>query len=111
MQHVETRHRSGLETILLIFELTLQQVNRFLLHADKRLVDDHLIKLRLHRGNELIEHVAKREVGAVALKKSAADRRQRRAVKDQLRARNANIVGYITLLRSGDAWRWCWRSQ
>src|SRR5207245_3969048 len=102
---------SGIQSILLIFELSLQQVSRFLRHAADCFVDDHLIKLRLHRRNELIEHVAKREVGAVGLKKSAANRRQRRAVKDQLRARNANIVGYITLLRSGEAWRWCWRSQ
>src|SRR4051812_8002930 len=73
LQNVETRNRSRLEPVLLIFQLAFQQQDGLFLNADERPVQNHLIKLRLRRGDHLIEGVAKSKVGAVALKKRPAN--------------------------------------
>ena len=68
LQDVETRDRAGLEPILLILQLALQQLDRFFLHPDQRAVQENLIELLLHRRDDLIDCIAKSIVAGVALK-------------------------------------------
>src|SRR5215475_12418397 len=92
LEDVETRYRAGLKTILLIFELTFEQADRFLLHNDQLAVQDDLVKLRFHRRDRLIDGVAKREVSRVALEERPAKRAERAVIKNQLFAGDLNIV-------------------
>jgi hypothetical protein len=77
---------------------------RLLLYFDKLSIDHDLIELCLHGREELIQNIAEREVGAVPLKESPADLRESRAIKNQLRSKNANGVGDIARLSSANSW-------
>ena len=95
LKNIEARHRPGLEAILLIFQLTFEQANRFLLHTNERFVQDDLIKLLTHESDDLIDGVAKGEVGAVLLKVRAPDRWKGRAGENQLRGLDAKKIGVV----------------
>src|SRR5437588_6557480 len=95
LKDIETRHGSGLETVLLVFQLTLQKSNRFLLHDDQLAIYYHLVELRLYRGNDLVDAVSQSEVGGVALKERAANRGPGCSVKNQLSAGDLDVVGNI----------------
>src|SRR6202011_68656 len=92
LEDVESRNGPGFETVLLILQLAFQQLDLLLLHADERFVEDNLIVLRLHRGDNLIDDVAEREVGAVALKEGATNRAKSAVVENQLRAGDADRI-------------------
>src|SRR5205807_148510 len=98
LQHVEPGNGSRFKTILLILQLTLQQVHGLFLHFDKFSIDHDLVELRLYSRDERIQNIPKREVGAVSLKKGAANLRESGAVKNQLRPEDANAVRDITPL-------------
>ena len=70
-------------------------MHRLLLNFDELSIDHYLVELRLHGREELVQNIAEREVGAVSLKKRAANRRPGCAVKNQLRSKDGNVVGYI----------------
>src|SRR5439155_3787553 len=57
---------------------------------------------------ELVQRIAKREVGAVPLKKRTPDLIESRAIEDQLPSENGDAVGHITCLASRNAWGWRW---
>src|SRR5207302_4618576 len=96
LENVEPRNGAGFKTILLIFELALQKLNRFLLHHDQFAVHDHLVKLRFYIRNRLIDRVSKREVGRIALEEGPANCAERTVIKNQLRSRHLDVVGDIT---------------
>ena len=73
-----------------------------LLHTNQRLIDYDLVELCFHSRDDLVERIAKREVGAVSLKEGTANRRPRRPVKNQLPSKDADAVGYIAQLSIGD---------
>ena len=62
---MKTWHRPGLETVLLILELILEQPHGFLLHLDQRPGEQHRGKLLPDRRDGLIHCVAQAEVAAV----------------------------------------------
>src|SRR4029077_13022420 len=97
LQHVKPWNCSRFKPVLLVFQLSFQKVHVFLVHADELAVDDDLVELRFHRGDQLIQNIAESEVRAVALKKRAPDLIESCAVKDELRSRNAARVGDIAL--------------
>ena len=112
LQHVEPWNCSCFKAVLLVFQLSFQKVDVFLVHADEIAVDDDLVKLRFHRRDQLVQDIAKREVGAVALKKRAPDLIESCAVKNELRPGNTDRVGDIALFNILDrGWRcssqWC----
>src|SRR5438067_2283905 len=96
LENVEPWNGSGFKTILLIFQLTLQQIYRLLLHYNQLAINDHLIKLRLHRRDDLIDRVSQREVSRIALEESAANRAERTVVKNQLCSGDLDVVRDIT---------------
>src|SRR5205807_6437997 len=96
-------------TILLILQLTLQKMYRLLVYFDEFSIDHDLIELRLHSRDELIQNIPKREIGAISLKKGAANFRESGAVKNQLRPKNANAVRDIARLSICN--RWCRRGS
>ena len=57
------------------------------------MIDDHLIELRFYVRDDLVEHIAKREIRAVTLEKCPANRADRAVVKNHLLAEDANVVG------------------
>src|SRR2546430_7507610 len=83
-------------------------MHRLLLNLDEFSIDHDLVELRLHRGDELVQRIAKREVGAVSLKKRTPDLIESRAIEDQLPSENGDAVGHITCLASRNAWGWRW---
>src|SRR6188472_1775408 len=95
LQHVEPGHCSRFEPVLLIFQLGFQKPDVFLVHADEVAIDDDLVKLSFHDGDQLIQNVAKGEVRAVALKKRPTYLIESCAVKNQLGSGNADRVGDI----------------
>src|SRR5262249_9366752 len=95
LKNIEPRNRPGFETVLLIFELALKKIDGVLLHDDQLAVHDHLVELRLHRCNCLIDYVSKREVSRVPLEKRAANRAERAVVKNKLPAGDLNVVDNI----------------
>src|SRR6188472_509179 len=95
LQHVKAWNCSRFEPVLLIFQLSFQKPNVFLVHANEVTIDDYLVKLSFHNGDQLIQNIAKGEVGAVPLKKSATDLIESCAVKDELRSGNTDRVGDI----------------
>ena len=97
LQHVEPWNCSCFKPVLLVLQLSFQKMYVFLVHADELAIDDDLVKLRFYRRDELIQNVAKREVGAVALKKRAPDLIESCAVKNELRSGNTDRVGDIAL--------------
>src|SRR6476660_102230 len=70
-------------------------MHRLLVHADQLSIHYNLIELRFYSGNELIQYVAEREVGAVTLKERAANLWKGCAVKNQLRSKNADGIGNV----------------
>ena len=83
-----------------------------LVHLHEVAIDDDLVKLGFHSGDQLIQNIAESEVGAVALKKSAPDLIESCAVKNELRPGNTDRVGDIALFDIPDrGWRcssqWC----
>src|SRR5207249_12012006 len=96
LENVEPWNGSGFKTILLIFQLTLQQIYRLLLHYDQLAIDDHLIKLRLHRRDDLIDRVSQREVSRIALEEGAANCAERAVIKNQLCSGDLDVVRDIT---------------
>ena len=67
-------------------------MHRLLVHRDEFSIDHDLVELRFHGRDELVQNISEREVGAVSLKKRAANLRPARAVKNQLRSENADAV-------------------
>src|SRR5207237_10519653 len=92
LENVEPRNGSGFKTILLIFQLTLQQIYRLLLHHDQLAINDHLIKLRLHRRDDLIDRVSQREVSRIALEEGAANCAERAVIKNKLRSCHLAVI-------------------
>jgi hypothetical protein len=70
LQHVEPWNCSCFKAVLLVFQLSFQKVDVFLVHLHEVAIDDDLVKLGFHSGNQLIQNIAESEVGAVALKKT-----------------------------------------
>ena len=89
MKNVEARNRAGFEPILLVAQLALEELNRLLLHANERAVQQNLIELRPHTGDDSVDRVAKPVVGAIALKIGGANLRYDPAAgEDHLRRAN-----------------------
>src|SRR5207302_8768808 len=86
---------SCFETILLVLQLTLQQLYRLLLYLDQLSIDYDLVELRFHGGEELVQNVAECEIGAISLKEGTANGWPTGAVKNQLCSKNADAVGNI----------------
>src|SRR5438034_9990626 len=85
-------------------------MHRLLVYADKLPVNHNLVKLRFYCRDELVQNIAEREVGAVALEKCAANLRESGAVKNQLTSKHADSVGDVALLNNGGRCR-CRRCQ
>src|SRR4029450_3525987 len=98
LQHVEPWNCSRFEPVLLVVQLSFQQTPIFLVHLDEFSLDHDLVELRFHSRDELVQSVAKREVGAVSLKKCAANLVKRRAVENQLSSKNTDGVRNIAKL-------------
>src|SRR4029077_20199469 len=105
LQHVKSWNCSRFKTILLVLQLAVQQVHRFLLNFNELSVDHYLVELRFHSRDELVQNIAEREIGAVPLKEGTANRWPGGAVKDQLSSKNADAVGNIALIDIGNARR------
>ena len=75
-----------------------------LLHLDELSIDHYLVELRFHNRDELVQNIAEREVGAVSLKEGPANRRPGGAVKNELRSKNADRVGYIAEFSTRETW-------
>src|SRR5438067_6374543 len=88
-------------------------MHRLLVYADKLPINHNLVKLRFYCRDELVQDIAEREVGAVALEKCAANLRESGAVKNQLASKNADSVRDIGLLHILDyrcrGWSGQWR--
>ena len=108
LQYVEPRDRSGLEPILLVLQLALQEMYRLFLYTNQRLINYNLIELCFHYRDDLVKCIAEREVGAVSLKEGTTNRRPGCSIKNQLRSKDADAVGYIAQLSIRDSWfrRW-----
>src|SRR4029077_2816733 len=83
-------------------------MHRLLVHLDQLSIHHNLVELSFHRRDELVQNISKREVGAVALEKRAANLIETCAVKNQLRSKNADGVGNIGSLNIRKR-HWCWR--
>src|SRR5205823_8519163 len=94
-QHVKPRNCARFKTILLVLQLTLQQLYRLLLHLDQFPIDHDLVELRFYGRKELVQNIAECEIGAVPLKEGAANGWPTGAVKNQLCSKNADAVGNI----------------
>src|SRR6478752_1761922 len=106
LQHVEPRNCSCFKSVLLVLQLSSQKIYVFLVHLHEVAIDDDLVKLRLHRRDQLIQNIAEGEIGAVALKESAPDLIESCAVKNELRPGNTDRVGDIALFNILDrGWR------
>ena len=93
LQHIETRDGAGFESVLLILQLALEQVNRFFLHADERAVEQDLIELLSHRRDHGIDRIPKTEISAVALEIGRPDLRDDAAAGEKnLRGLYADVV-------------------
>ena len=107
LQHVEPWNCSRFEPVLLVLQLSFQKTHIFLVHRDEFSIDHDLVELRFDRRNELVQNIAEREVSAVALKEGTANLVKCCAIKDELRAENADRVRDIALLNvRGCRWRW-----
>src|SRR5439155_3448558 len=88
-------------------------MHRLLVYADKLPINHNLVKLRFYCRDELVQDIAEREVGAVALEKRAANLRKSGAVKNQLTSKHADGVRDIGLLHILDyrcrGWSGQWR--
>src|SRR5437763_14339023 len=73
-------------------------MHRLLVYADKLSINHDLVKLRFYCRDELVQNIAEREVGAVALKKGPPNFRETRAVKNKLTSRHADGVRAISLM-------------
>src|SRR5205814_6713446 len=102
LQHVETWNCSCFKPVLLILHLGIQKTYVLLVYLHELAIDDDLVKLRFHRGDQLIQNIAESELCAVALKKSAPDLIESCAVKNELRPRNTDRVGDIARLNICD---------
>ena len=101
LENVEPRHCAGLEAILLILQLALQETNGFFLHADERAIQQHLVELRAHRRDHEINRVAKSEISGVALEVRGANLRDDAAAReDDLGRLEANRIIAIHCLET-----------
>src|SRR5438477_7017811 len=95
LQHVKPWNCSRFETILLVLQLTLQQLYGLLLHLNQLSIDHDLVELRFHGREELVQNVAEAEIGAISLKEGTANGWPTGAVKNQLCSKNTDGVGNI----------------
>ena len=94
LEDVEPRDGTGLEPVLLILQLALEEVHRFFLHQDQLAIQQDLVKLLAHRGDDKVDRIAKRVIAAVPRKIGRANLRNNSAAgKDDLRRLKANVVG------------------
>ena len=73
LEDVKARHRPGFKTILLILQLALEKLDRFLLDMNQLPVEQDLIELLLHRRDHGVDRVSKREITAVPREIGRAD--------------------------------------
>ena len=85
LEDVELRNGTCLIAALLVFQLALEKVHRFLLNLHQCLIEQDLIELRTDRRDDRVYRVAQRIVSLVFVDQRRSTRRNRRtAVPDQL---------------------------
>src|SRR5436190_107411 len=52
LQHVEPWNSARLKPILLVLQLSFQKTHVFFVHTDELTIDDDLVELRFHRGDQ-----------------------------------------------------------
>src|SRR5206468_10680936 len=105
LQHVEAWNCSRFEAVLLVFQLTLQQVHGLFLHFDKLSIDHDLVELRFHSREQLVQNIAEREVGTVPLKESSPDLLESGAITNHLCSDKIDAVRYVAEFSVSDGRR------
>jgi hypothetical protein len=93
LEDVEAGHRAGLESILLILKLALEEVDRFFLHVDQLAIQEDLVELLFYRRDHRIDSVAEPVVTAVTREICGANGSNDAAAgKNHLRRRDRKTV-------------------
>src|SRR5262249_11463108 len=111
LQNVEARDGSRFEAILLVLQLLFKEMDGLLLYPDQRTVENNLVKLLAHRGNDAIDRVAECEDTGITREVGPADRGNDRAVVKQLGSGQRKIVGIVGHRDRTDRHHWCWTRQ